>query len=173
MAPAFSLVVAEHGAPLASGPTIVAPTLAQVEPVVRAEPAVAPRSEPTLVIRSASPVRPAAPVQGTLSMDLPNPAPRHETRIEPRMETRAEAKAGQVEPTPIGEPRRGFIGRLASHMRQASQTPSGVPAQTPAAPTPAPAQQPTRISPADRLPTSRAAEEDLLDIPAFLRRQAN
>jgi cell division protein FtsZ len=30
----------------------------------------------------------------------------------------------------------------------------------------------TRVSPSDRLTTSKA-EEDLLDIPAFLRRQAN
>ncbi|HEY1721853.1 MAG TPA: cell division protein FtsZ [Magnetospirillaceae bacterium] len=166
--PAISLVVAEHGASL-----VAAPDMVETPVLVRAEPAVAPRSEPTLVIRSAQPARPS-PVQGTLGMDLPA-SPRLE-RVEPRIEPRAEAKSAPapVEPMSVGEqPRRGFIGRLASHVRQASQPAAAAQAPAPATAASAPAQQPTRISPADRLPTSRAAEEDLLDIPAFLRRQAN
>jgi cell division protein FtsZ len=189
-APAASLAVAEHGAslaPAAMPASAAAAAHAEAVAMVRPEPAAPPRAEPTLVIRATAPVRPV-PVQGTLSMDLPAAAPpRAETRIEPRfeprgearvesrVETRAGAKAEPVPPTPMGEQRRGFIGRLASHMRQASQGPAPVPAQASAVPAQAqaPAPQPTRISPADRLPTSRGAEEDLLDIPAFLRRQAN
>jgi cell division protein FtsZ len=47
------------------------------------------------------------------------------------------------------------------------------PASQPAAPAPQPAVQ-TRLAldPTDRL-TARPSEEDMLDIPAFLRRQAN
>ena len=53
-------------------------------------------------------------------------------------------------------------------------TPATAPA--PAAPAAAPAQAPKAalggVDPADRLPASES-EDDLLDIPAFLRRQAN
>ncbi len=193
-APAAGLSLAEMGMPLAapavqavapapapaSPPPVVEPTPIVREPVsVVREPAAAARGEPTLVLHAApAPARPAAPVQGKLAIDMPANS-RSETRIEPRIErververaepVRAEPAAAMT--TPMGEPaRRGFIGRLASHMRQASQTaPAPASAAAPAAQPP----QPTRISPADRLPTSRAAEEDLLDIPAFLRRQAN
>src|SRR5262249_4996629 len=136
------------------------------------------RGEPTLVLHS-GPARTAQPVQGKLAIDMPASAraeARVESRPDPRMDARVETMRPEPAPaaaTPIGEPaRRGFIGRLASHMRQASQTTGPVPAAA-TAPVAQASPQPTRISPADRLPTSRAAEEDLLDIPAFLRRQAN
>ena len=51
------------------------------------------------------------------------------------------------------------------------QQPAARPAQ-PATQRPAADMSATRVSPSDRLTTSKA-EEDLLDIPAFLRRQAN
>lgn len=177
------------GAPVgpapAPAPTVyaaAAQVLVEAAPAYKPEPLAA-RPEPTLVIRSNAAPRPASPVQGTLGIDLPAAA-RHEmrqdTRIEPRLETRPEAKPEA--PAAVADTqRRGFIGRLASHMRQVSQPVPGT--QAPATATGAPmarepapvaaAPQPTRISAADRLPTSRTAEEDLLDIPAFLRRQAN
>ena len=184
-----ALVLADVGAPVgparAPAPTVyaaAAQVLVEAAPAYKPEPLAA-RPEPTLVIRSNAAPRPASPVQGTLGIDLPAAA-RHEmrqdTRIEPRLETRPEAKPEA--PAAVADTqRRGFIGRLASHMRQVSQPVPGT--QAPATATGAPmarepapvaaAPQPTRISAADRLPTSRTAEEDLLDIPAFLRRQAN
>jgi cell division protein FtsZ len=186
-----TLVLAEVGAPVgpapAPAPTVyaaAAQVLVETAPVYKSEPAATARPEPTLVIRSNAAPRPASPVQGTLGIDLPTAPARHELRqdmrIEPRLETRPEAKA-EAAVAVADNQRRGFIGRLASHMRQVSQPVPGTQAPTaataaPMAREPAPvaaAPQPTRISAADRLPTSRTAEEDLLDIPAFLRRQAN
>jgi cell division protein FtsZ len=71
-------------------------------------------------------------------------------------------------------------GRAAAPVQQAQaprmpvrETHRTEPRMEAQAPAPAPQAQPTlNLDPADRITATRA-EEDLLDIPAFLRRQAN
>ena len=166
--PAAALALAEHGAPVMATPALPA---MPVVPVAAAVPE--PVSIQPTIIRSTPAPR---PVQRTL--DIGAPVPKIEHRIEPRIESRPQQKI-EAAPALVAEPqRRGFISRLAGHVRQATQAPgtgeADAPVSTARAETaPAPAAQSARISPAERLPSSRAAEEDLLDIPAFLRRQAN
>ncbi|HVI50846.1 MAG TPA: cell division protein FtsZ [Candidatus Sulfotelmatobacter sp.] len=168
--------------------------LAQAEPVLqvrepapaardsfsRPEPAPAMRAEPTMSLRE--------PAQGSLRMEQPAP------RADLRAELQADARQA---PEPIQEARRpaGLFNRLAGHIKPSSAThghpghahsqalaqghaaqPAAAHRPAPQAETPVSAAQPTastRISPNDRLQTSRSSDEDLLDIPAFLRRQAN
>jgi cell division protein FtsZ len=174
---AAPLALADHGAPVTTTPA--APPVDTRITATTQEPAVPVRTEPTLVIRSTTPPRPVQPMQGSLPIGAPAPRsePRVEIRAEPRPQPRVEQPAAAV-----SEPhRRGFISRLAGHVRQATQQAAAqdqhqgeAPARRiEAAPAAAAMPQATRIGPADRLPTSRTAEEDLLDIPAFLRRQAN
>jgi len=181
--PAPNLVLAEHGASVAPAPAAPAPAATVAS--AAADGASTHRSEPPPAARAAPPTRPAQPVQGMLSIEAPLQPARREPRLELRRESHGDAKPepkSEARPASAETQRRGFIGRLASHVRQATHGPgpaqSGSGGSAPAgrgepAAAPAPASQPTRISPADRLPTSRNAEDDLLDIPAFLRRQAN
>ncbi len=158
---------------------------------VRPEPAPAMRAEPTMTVRQDPPMR-AEPAQGSLHID---PPARHEARPEPRLDLRGNAPMAAMpaqRPVPrpampeaaVEQPRRAsFLNRLAGHVKPAAppaprQEPMAA-AQRPAPQPPAqpqpqavPAPQATRISPAER-PAAARADEDLLDIPAFLRRQAN
>ncbi|OIR09973.1 cell division protein FtsZ [mine drainage metagenome] len=133
-------------------------------------------------------------LQGTLRMETrpeQRPEPRMEHRAEPRMEHRA-VPAPHADPADHAEAHRrpsNFLNRLmnkpvpaAHHAQPAHAAPTAPapraaqPAAQTMSPRPAPQMEgmaPTRVSPGDRLPTSRAADEDMLDIPAFLRRQAN
>ncbi|PKU22694.1 cell division protein FtsZ [Telmatospirillum siberiense] len=150
----------------------------------RAEAAPSQRMEPTMSVRHETPAR-AEPAQGSLHIE--SPAPRMEPRADLRPSAPAasyaqvaqRAQADAAEPVPEQHRRSGFLNRLAGHVKTASHVHASAtqPAHRPAAPEPQadrqqPVAQPTRISPADRLPTSRN-DEDLLEIPAFLRRQAN
>jgi cell division protein FtsZ len=141
------------------------------------------RPEPSVSVRH-EPASRGEPVQGSLHMDSPSP------RVEPRAELRPSAPAASyaqvaqraqaaAEPAPESHRRSGFLNRLAGHVKPAMHAPA--PAPQPAhRPTgndmqnerTQPVTQPTRINPSDRLPSSRN-DEDLLEIPAFLRRQAN
>jgi len=140
------------------------------------------RTEPTLSVRH-EPTPRGEPAQGSLHMDRPAP------RIEPRADLRPSAPAAsyaQVGQRPQPEPeapqehrRSGFLNRLAGHVKPAAfhHAPAAQPAHRPNSDEqpverPQPVAQPTRISPSDRLPSSRS-DEDMLEIPAFLRRQAN
>jgi cell division protein FtsZ len=128
------------------------------------------RTEPTLSIRS-------EPAQGSLHIETPAP------RVEARPAASYAVASQRPAPEPAAETphrRSSFLNRLAGHVKPAAHQPAPQPPQ-PAARTPGSdtladrAQttgQTTRISPADRLQTSRS-DEDLLEIPAFLRRQAN
>jgi cell division protein FtsZ len=122
---------------------------------------------------------------------------RRSTEPEPMSRPSGKQEPSRVltaEPTDAARVRRpgGFLNRLANSMKAASayiEPSESAPANKEPAPAesvksaPAPIRQagkisaspaqPTRISPSERLPMSRSAEEDLLDIPAFLRRQAN
>ena len=166
-------------------PAAEAPAFAPRQPQQHQQPAAGhaqPQQPPLTAQRRPQPMAQGQqPVQGSLRIGTP----------EPRLQTSVayERKEPEIEPglpeSHLDEesPRRtvGFLSRLASHARAAAH------AQEPAQPaperpreTPAPQQsahpagiRPTRISPADRLPSSRDAEEDMIDIPAFLRRQAN
>jgi len=150
----------------------VAPAAALREALLRPEPAPAMRAEPSLA--------PAAePAQGSLRMDPP---------VARAPQAPVAAPAAPAAPQASEAARRpSFLNRLTG-MKAPTATPAAsqsyapqhhAPAAQPAAHRPAPqAETPaaapqTRISPSDRLTTSRAADEDLLDIPAFLRRQAN
>jgi cell division protein FtsZ len=154
--------------------------VAQVAAVL-AEPAMAPRPEPTMTLRR------DAPSQGSLRMDMPAPTPR-ERLGDLRMDR--PTAAPQQPAAPAAEepaPKPGLFSRWTSPRPAAQpvapqqrteprapalpQQPAARPAQ-PAAQRPAADMSATRVSPSDRLTTSKA-EEDLLDIPAFLRRQAN
>ena len=86
------------------------------------------------------------------------------TKTEPKIERPAETK---VEATPISEPVAKPVAEPAAR-QSISETPSRPPQRS--AP-PKATQQP--LSGLERDEASQKAEEDLLDIPAFLRRQAN
>jgi cell division protein FtsZ len=138
-------------------PTAV--TAAAPQPVVaEAAPAPAARTEPAFIApRPAEPVQAAAPqlqraADPFAAAELANAAPRAE---------------------PVKEKRRGpsLFERVTGTGRARAQA---QPAAAPAAPAAAaPAAQPRLggLEPADR--ASQPAQDDLLDIPAFLRRQAN
>ncbi|MDR3435797.1 cell division protein FtsZ [Telmatospirillum sp.] len=143
-------------------------------PILRTEPSI--RTEPTPRME---------PAQGSLRMDTPTL--RADQRPTAPAASYAQVSRPQPEPEPAQEPHRrsSFLNRLAGHVKPAVHHPAPQPQPAqPAQPAPRtpvsealgdrgqPAGQPTRISPADRLPTSRS-DEDLLEIPAFLRRQAN
>jgi cell division protein FtsZ len=184
-APAASMSLAEEIARVEeevlsvppSAPTVPAP----------AEPALAHRAEPTMTVRR------DAPSQGSLRMDMPAPTPRE--RLGDLRIDRASAVSHQpVQPASpaarepeAAAPKPGLFSRWTSP-RQPAPAPmaqqrteprapavAATPAARPAAAAP---QRPaadmaaTRVNPSDRLTTSKA-EEDMLDIPAFLRRQAN
>jgi cell division protein FtsZ len=161
----------------------VPPSSMPAAPVAAAPavPAMAPRPEPTMTVRR------DAPSQGSLRMDMPAPTPR-ERLGDLRMDR--PTAAPQQPAAPAAEepaPKPGLFSRWTSPRPAATpvapqqrteprapalpQQPAARPAQ-PAAQRPAADMSATRVSPSDRLTTSKA-EEDLLDIPAFLRRQAN
>ncbi len=149
------------------------PTMAQ-----RAEPAMPHRGEPSMTVKR-------EPLQGSLHMDLP-PARLPDLKID---RPAAQAPAAPAVPaqhmadeTPAEEPKRaGLFTRWTAPRPTAAQPAQRTEPQVPMAPRPAAAAAPARpqaempaarVSPTDRLTTSKA-EEDMLDIPAFLRRQAN
>jgi cell division protein FtsZ len=158
------------------------PMIADQEPLSATGEAV---SAPTFTVRNESaPVMRSEPAQGSLRID----PPMNRVDVRPAGNAGAYAPAAprmQPQPQPpaeAAEPHRrsSFLNRLAGHVKP-------VPAQPQqnhqAAPQPAPrahglenriepSAATTRISPADRLPTSRN-DEEMLEIPAFLRRQAN
>jgi cell division protein FtsZ len=150
-----------------------------------AEPTLAQRPEPTMTVRR------DAPSQGSLRMDMPAATPRErlgDLRAGMERPAAPQPAAPVVEAQPEPAPKPGLFSRWTSP-RPAAQPvapqqrteprapavpqhqPAARPAQ-PAAQRPAADLSATRVSPSDRLTTSKA-EEDLLDIPAFLRRQAN
>jgi cell division protein FtsZ len=157
-------------------PASPAPTVANHGP--RAQPSV--RVEPTIGLRPPPQAPRRDPAQGTLSIDRP-PAARQEAQIDVRNMTVSQAVAALAEadkPVAAAEPgRRSFIDRLTGNARQV--TPPAGPARRiePAPPAYAPSLEASapaaaRISAGDRGGNTRQ-EEDMLDIPAFLRRQAN
>ncbi|NIA68631.1 cell division protein FtsZ [Pelagibius litoralis] len=83
--------------------------------------------------------------------------------------TEAAARSAQPSPQPMPQPR-PMPARGSGVAQPQRETPAPAPAQ----PAAAPAAQPnlSGLDPAERIGQSQA-EEDLLDIPAFLRRQAN
>jgi cell division protein FtsZ len=163
--------------------------VAAVAPTAIAEPA--PAQAPTPVPPAVAEPMAAAPMPEPRSSQLA--ARREERPVQPTLSAgervagpdpfrAAEMANASSRPaaTPAAEPRRGNLFRqmtqsiLARSGKTATPTPS-VPAAAPPA-APAPAAQPAqaglgKVSPEDRL--APRGEEDLLEIPAFLRRQAN
>ena len=158
---------------------------------IRVEPSLAPRLQPATQLRPDTP-------QGSVRVDPPLRAePRqdhrgegkHEPRHEPELNLSggglghpaAPAASDRPATRPITSPeeppqRPRFIDRLTGFKKSVSSQPAASrPAEAPYNPAPAatPPSQPTaRVSPSDR-PSAPRSDEDLLDIPAFLRRQAN
>jgi cell division protein FtsZ len=142
----------------------------KAEPVAAAQPIVATAAQPVMA-EAAAPARtepafiaprPAEPVQAT--------APKVERAADPFAAADMANAAPRLEP--VKEKRRGpsLFERVTGTGRaraQAAQAPA------PAAPAPAPTAQPRLggLDPVDR--AAQPAQDDLLDIPAFLRRQAN
>ena len=136
-----------------------------------------PVPEPRVVaaLAPASSVRRDAPVQGTLRIDVPTARADQrpgESMIEgaamaaaisPRNASEPPAPAATAEPSR----RAGLFGRWSHAAKPAATTPQRT---EPKAPMAAQRSDTARVSPAER---SKHSEEDLLDIPAFLRRQAN
>lgn len=202
------------------------------QPQVR-EPAYQPsyRAEPQMTVREhaippagprmgaqAQPAMQAAPAQGSLRMDAPQP--RHDARVEPQLDLHQSQPQPEIEPEAgLSHEQTNRAARLLNRLTQSIKTsqaygqpaapapqaqrspvhqPQGqsyIPQAQPVQPQQQPAPQayvqqphvqqpqpqvqpqaaqpqPTRVSPSDRLTTSRS-DEDMLDIPAFLRRQAN
>jgi cell division protein FtsZ len=133
-----------------------------------AAPAMAPRAEPTLTVRR------EAPTQGSLHMEMPAAPRMAEPKIDRAAPPPPAAPAAAEPEAPEPAPRGGLFSRWTSPKpaAQPQRTEPKAPAQPAARQAAAPAQPAARVSAADRLTTSKA-EEDLLDIPAFLRRQAN
>jgi len=158
------------------------------------------RAEPSMSLRD-QPQPAAEPMQSSLRIETPAPALRPEPRFEVQQAAAAPRPAPQPMAQPVVEPQdseqhrrpSGFLNRLANHVKSSSahtvppqqhaahshtpqQTAQRSPIHQPEAPAAAPQQaqpQAARISPAERPAPARATDEDLLDIPAFLRRQAN
>jgi len=168
----------------------------KADPAVRKEPTfIAPRPvEPAMPPRVANPAR-TVPANPFAEADMVNaPAqPREARRRLPSLFERvtgtgrarsAEAPAAAPAPTPALAPapmaRAAAPAPAPAPVAAPVQAPTQVapaPAPVAAAPQPTPAAAPVQqrlggLDPSDRLTASRA-EDDLLDIPAFLRRQAN
>ncbi len=123
------------------------------------EPAITPQ------MRASAPAKPAPAAGPVLQVPQPAPQPAISQPAAPTaapMVTAAPQMAAPAMPAP------------AAHQPAGHQSVGHQPSAHHPAPQPAPAVQPrlSGLDPKDRLSASRA-EEDLLDIPAFLRRQAN
>jgi cell division protein FtsZ len=161
-------------APIAAAPAPVAePAPAPAPAVARAEPAfIPPRAvEPMVAVpRIANPAATrAAPANPFAAADMANAAAA--TR-EPAPRRRLPSLFERV--TGTGRARSAEAAPAQPAAARTPAAPAATAATAPAAaPQPAPVQQRLGgLDPSDRLMTTRA-EDDLLDIPAFLRRQAN
>ena len=134
------------------------------------------RNEPTQRSFSIDPPmsRPTAPKADAPQPEKSREDSRYDVRPEPRMDTR------QEEAQPAAAPESGWRNILFPRLGVGKAAPAAAPQPEPSALRPAAPQQTSRITPAerpaerqnDRL-SARSSDEDLLDIPAFLRRQAN
>ncbi|MBT8408320.1 MAG: cell division protein FtsZ, partial [Alphaproteobacteria bacterium] len=177
-------------APLSQPAEADAPAEEPVEPALAVAAEAAPE-EPTLFEST----RPAAEAE---TDDLPPPAYRHDA---PAFQPRAEAPAAQAEPARPGEPSAEALARLQSAVRQAPSAQGTSPAAPRPAGTASTAERPrfginsligrmtghpgeaaerpkqaVRQQPqvkARTEPQEMSAEEERIEIPAFLRRQAN
>jgi cell division protein FtsZ len=190
VASAAPVVEAAPAPVVAPEPVVAAPVaeVAAVEPVrQRVEPAfIAPRPvEPTMPPRMANPARTVAanPFAEAEMLNAPQTPAREPRRRLPSLFERVTG-TGRARGADTVEPRAAAPAPQPAPMTMRPMaTPAPIPALAPApvaTPAPAPASvAPTAVQPrlggldpADRLTAARA-EDDLLDIPAFLRRQAN
>jgi len=170
----------------------------QPAPAMRAEPAPAPRPNRAEQMLQEQLRERAAPANEPPAAELPFAAAPEPARSEPVPEpTRAEAPAAAApesaaHPSPDRKKPSNFFARAASkaidlarstgnELRDATPSammtrvhkpePPVLRPSTPPAPPPV-AQTRLDLDPTDRI-AARASEDDMLDIPAFLRRQAN
>jgi cell division protein FtsZ len=157
-------------------------------PPVHDQPAAAP-STPSLAqrVEPSFAARPQAPTQGSLHIDMPA-ARLPELKIDrpiaqPMMAPPAMPAPESPEEVADAPKKPGLFNRWTHPVRPDAKPQRTEPkAPSPAAARPAMPAQPqrsatepspsARVSPSDRMANSRS-EEDMLDIPAFLRRQAN
>ncbi len=156
---AAETALAEAVAEQAPEPAAPAPAAAEGEPVVSVRPA-EPRKEAPQPVMAPRPAAPAA-------RPVPQP-PRAPAPAAPA------AQGEQRRPPTLFERVIGTARRTAGHDEAPAAPVQPAPAPRAAAPAPQqPAQTRLAVDRDDRAPTSAAREDDLLDIPAFLRRQAN
>jgi cell division protein FtsZ len=191
-APAPLIAEAQPVAPAVAMPAAKFEPVAKPEPIAKAEPAkriepsfIAPRPiEPALPPRIANPAA-ARPANVFAEADMVNaPAlPAREPRrrgpsLFERVTGTGRARAGETAPQPAAAapaamPAPAPVAAATAPAPAAAPAPVPVAAAVPAPTAVSPVQQRLGgLDPSDRLTTSRA-EDDLLDIPAFLRRQAN
>ncbi|WP_119677843.1 cell division protein FtsZ [Indioceanicola profundi] len=191
MGGAAAMTQPSHFATLQPAPMAPAPTAGltpDAEQAARMEEAYAPMQEAAAAPEMHMEEMPVAPMQP--AMPQPAPAPTGPLRgerkegafIAPRP-AEAGPRAGATNPQRFQpaqpEPKKkGFLGNLFGRVtgasepapQQARPAPAPQPQMSRPAPQPAP-QQPTGVEHAPR--AKPATEDDMLDIPAFLRRQAN
>jgi len=175
--PARPVLVSERPAPRAAAP---APAVEPARPAVRPlEPAASPQAAPAAASAAAS-VMATGPDREPLELDQPFLAPRP---VGPQSQPEPRAAATPVDPfgaaavangaaAQPAEPRPARRGAMANIFTRVTGGARKAPEAQPE-PAAAPAQPRLGgLDPADRLTMSKG-EDDLLEIPAFLRRQAN
>ena len=163
--------IEERREPVATKPAVTAqPVAATPAPAVATAPAAAPAPVAEKVTESPVAATPAPATQ-------PAKAPVAETVAEPVVDTVPEAAAEPVAQAPVETVAEAPVGTAPEPAPAPAAAPAAPPVASPA-PTPAPVAeapaQPTlaNIEPAAPRETARE-DEDMLEIPAFLRRQAN
>jgi cell division protein FtsZ len=161
----------------ANRPVVQTATRTEGAAALRAEPMIAPAAQP--IVAEAAPAPAATPQPAPQTFIAPRPAEPVQTAAPARLERAADpfAAAAMENAAPRAEPakekRRGpsLFERVTGtgRARAAQATPASHQAQ-PAAPTAQP--RLGGLDPVDRV-AAPAQQDDLLDIPAFLRRQAN
>jgi cell division protein FtsZ len=164
--PALSQPIPQPATPTMHEPMLQRPASARDE-----RPFIAP--PPVERVTSSSPATaPAAPHQAEASAQQPSPPLRRIPNLFSRVTGSAWGRGGSAESRqPVTPQLRASPAPRTAPAAAAPIAPAATPAPAPQA---SPSAQPrlSGLDPKDRLSVSRA-EEDLLDIPAFLRRQAN
>jgi cell division protein FtsZ len=149
----------------------------KTEPMAAAQPIVATASQP-VTAEAAPAVAQAQPTRTEPAFIAPRPAePVQATAPQPQRAADPFAAADMANAAPRAEPvkekRRGpsLFERVTGTGRARAQAPQAAAPAAPAAPTPAAQPRLGGLDPVDR--ATQPAQDDLLDIPAFLRRQAN
>jgi len=184
----IAALTAAPAAPAYAAPAAVAPAAPAPVAAVEPEPAAAPEPSPVPAVASAATVEAQAMGRGAFMPQRPAEPVivRPATAVRPTVAPNAFAEAAmtnggrQATPRPAAQPKPRSLslfervtnaGRLLHPEEPAAPAPTVRPAAP--APTPAPAQPSLAVARPEPERPAKPKEEDLLEIPAFLRRQAN